>query len=92
MVDFTKWEVFDEDFTKFGGKKELSYTLSGENGTVQFNPNSGKLYIWSGMGLGSYHCGEEEPEEDNVCYGFEVKINGGCHLETLLQCLGFTDF
>ncbi len=92
MIDFDKWVKFEEDYCEFGGQVELSYTLSNPNGTVQFNPYSSKLYIWSGLGLGSSHAGTENVDEDNSCYGFSVYVRTYEQLEDLLQALGFKEY
>lgn len=87
-MNFDKWEEYDE---MFNGERELSYKLYNINGMVQYNPLSNNLYIWSGIGRGSYHCRQEHVDEDNSCYGFRLPIENMGHLRSILETLGFEE-
>lgn len=69
-----------------------TFTNNTGGGVIEFDVFSNTLYIWSGMGLGSYtDSSERDLNFDNQCYGFEVVIVDKGQLLMLLRGLYFTD-
>jgi len=66
------WEKNDLDFGE--DYKRYDFSLTRENGHMEYHPNSKTLYIWSGLGLSD-------------CYGYEVKIRDLKHLQCLERLL-----
>lgn len=67
---------------------ERYYELVNDKGTIVYLCHQDTVYIHSGLGLGFYSA-YKEVDEDNQCYGYEVKIRDSYHLQCLLAGLMF---
>ncbi len=66
---------------------EESWETSREAGSLQYLPRLKKLFIWSGMGLGTYI---DKEDDSNHGYGFEVAIQDETHLQNVIVTLLYT--
>ena len=79
-------EYCDETYSATFPSYHNRFKKSTDGGELEYNPYSGMLYIWSGMGFGGYKFSSDmDLEEDNQEYGYELKIKSVEHLKQVIK-------
>ncbi len=77
-------DFFNFEHTTYCKGEVDFYTLFTENGKLEYQTLTEKLYIWSGIGMGCY---VDDSSGENDGYGFEIKIQNELHLQGIVVAL-----